>query len=215
MIAHEAMAPDFWVNPRYPDLYQYSLDVIQRQDPAGLPHMPAREQYIVNRPTVTYSQRMSLRVGDQTFELFHTPGHTEGQTAVYIPKEKVVAVGDTVFSHCQTWLQEADPEVWLRSLEFLGTLDVDYIIPGHGPVVTKEYLAVQSAFIREWVDAVAAGIARGWSKEECVAKISFLDRYPVDIGQESSGPMIQQLNVKCVYDYLKGECPRFKWRLDS
>ena len=215
VIAHEAMVSRFWVNPRYPDLYQFSRDVIERQDPAGLPYMPSREQYVVNRPTITYSQHMTLRVGEQLFELFHTPGHTEGQTAVYLPKEKVVVVGDTVFSHCQTWLQEADPEAWLKSLDFLGRLDIDHIIPGHGPVVTKNYLAVQSAFIREWVDAVAAGIARGWSKEECVARISFLDRCPVDIGQEDRGPMIQKWNVTCIYDYLKGEGPRFKWRLDS
>jgi hypothetical protein len=99
-------------------------------------------------------------------------------------------------------------------LAFLDTLDVDYIVPGHGPVVTKEYLAIQSAFIREWVAAVAAGIARGWSKEECVANISFLDRCSVDIGQEERGPLVQEMNVKCLYGYLKGEGPNFKWRLD-
>src|SRR5271169_4666098 len=32
VISHAAMAPEFWVNPRNPDLYKYSLDVIQRQD---------------------------------------------------------------------------------------------------------------------------------------------------------------------------------------
>jgi cyclase len=214
VIAHEALVPEFWVNPRYPDLYQYSLDVIQRQDPEGLPFMPTREQYIVNRPVVAYSQRMALLVGDHVINLLHTPGHTEGQTTVHIPKERVAIVGDTVFSHCQTWLQEADPAAWLKSLEFLSTLDIDYIIPGHGPVVTKEYLAVQSAFIREWIDAVAVGIAKGWGKEECMERISFLDRYPVDIGQETSGPMIQRLNVKQIYDYLQGQSTRFKWNLD-
>jgi cyclase len=94
-------------------------------------------------------------------------------------------------------------------------LDVDYIIPGHGPVVTKEYLLVQKAFILEWVAAAEAAMARGWSKEGCVAKISFLDRCPVDIGQEERGPQVQQMNVECLYDYLKGKGPYFKWRLGS
>ncbi|MCL5935180.1 MAG: MBL fold metallo-hydrolase [Firmicutes bacterium] len=215
VIAHEAIIPGFWVSPMYPDLYEYSLDVIQRQDPEGRSFMPTKEQYIVNRPTVTFSQRMTLRVGDHAIELLHTPGHTKEQIAVYIPRERVVIVGDTIFSHCQTWLQEADPLAWLKTLEFLNTLDVDYIIPGHGPVVKKEYLPVQGAFICEWVTAVAVGIAKGWSKEECMERISFLDRCPVDIGQESSGPMVQQLNVKRLYDYLQGKAERFKWSLDN
>ena len=101
-----------------------------------------------------------------------------------------------------------------ESLDFIAGLEADYIIPGHGPVVTKKYLATQSAFIREWVDAVADGIARGWSKPECIEHISFLDRYPVDIGQEERGPAIQKWNVTCIYDYLKGVGPRFQWRLD-
>jgi glyoxylase-like metal-dependent hydrolase (beta-lactamase superfamily II) len=146
----------------------------------------------------------------EAFKQIHTPGHTAGQTAVYLPNERVVVTGDTVFSHCQTWLQEADPEAWLNTLEFLGTLDIDYIVPGHGPVVTKAYLPVQAAFIREWVDAVAGGIAKGWTKEQCMEKISFLDRCPVDIGQESSGPMIQRLSAGRLYDYLTGRCAKFK-----
>ena len=214
VVGHESMVPEFWIHPRYPDLYDYSLDVIQRQDPDGLMHMPSKEQYIVNRPTITFSQRMSLRVGDHVIELLNTPGHTKEQTSVFIPKERVVMVGDTVFAHCQTWLQEADIDSWLKTLDFLNTLAVDFIIPGHGPVVTKDYLTVQSVFIREWIDAVAAGIAKGWSKDECLERINFLDRYPVDIGQESSGPMIQKLNVNTVYNYLHGQSVKYKWSLD-
>jgi hypothetical protein len=33
-------------------------------------------------------------------------------------------------------------------------------------------------------------------------RISFLDRFPVDIGQEYMGPKVQQLNVSALYDHL-------------
>nr|MDO8134423.1 hypothetical protein [Candidatus Njordarchaeum guaymaensis] len=32
-------------------------------------------------------------------------------------------------------------------------------VESHGPVCTKTYIPIQSAFIREWVTAVAVGIA--------------------------------------------------------
>ena len=66
----------------------------------------------------------------------------------------------------------------------------------------KDYVNVQSAFIREWITAVAVGISKGWTKEECVKRISFLDRFPVDIGQEYMGPRVQEMNVSALFDYL-------------
>lgn len=210
VVGHEDMMLNFWASSEYDiDYYAYSCGIISRQDPAGLPLMPSKDDYIVNKPTITYSERLTLYVGDHVFELFSTPGHTKGQTAVYVPQERVAVVGDTIFSGCQTWLHEADPDAWIRSLEFLKTFDVDYIIPGHGPVVNKDYILQQSAIIREWVAAVAAGIAKGWSMEECMERISFLDRCPVDIGQEDAGPVVQQMNVKTLFDFLQGKAERF------
>jgi len=209
VVAHELVFQDFGtVSAGTP--YSYSTEVIKKDDPQGMALMPPEKDFILNAPTVLFSHRMTLRVGDQTFELFHTPGHTRGQTAVYIPKEKVAFVGDTIFCECQTWFHSADPDAWLWSLDFLRSLDVNYIVPGHGPICNKDYISKQSSFIREWVTAVAGGIAKGWTKEECVERISFLDRYPVDVGQESAGPMIQQKAVERIFDFLLGKIERFK-----
>ena len=103
-----------------------------------------------------------------------------------------------------------DPDSWLRSLALLKSLDVDYLVPGHGPICTKDYIEKQSAFIREWVTAVAVGIAKGWSMEECVARISFLDRFPMDFGQEDLGPKVQKLNVERIFNFLQGKVERFQ-----
>jgi glyoxylase-like metal-dependent hydrolase (beta-lactamase superfamily II) len=208
IVAQKEILKVFWNVPTW-DSYDYSLDVITRQDAALLSLMPSKKDYVVNKPNILFDKHLSIKVGDVQFELYSTPGHTKGQTAVYLPSEKVVFTGDTVFSHVQTWLQECDPDRWLKSLEFLYSLDVEYVVPGHGPVVPKDYLLTQGMFIREWLSAVGTGIAKGWSKHECVKRISFLDRYPVDIGQESSGPNIQMLNVTNIYDYLMCNTERF------
>jgi cyclase len=209
VVAHRDMVPEFWGPPDGRDPYDYSLDVIQRQDPQGLPLMPSRDEYIVNRPSITFDSRMSLQVGDHVFDLYHTPGHTRGQIAVHVPKERVLFVGDTVFAEVQTWFHSSHPGMVIEALDFLRTLDADYIVPGHGPVVPKSYLAKQKAFIYEWIETVASAMAAGFSKEECVARISFLDRHPVDIGQAESGPFIQESAVRRIYDYLNGEVERY------
>ncbi len=206
VIGHEAINEIFWVNVAGArDCYDESVDILQRQDPEGLKFMPAKEDYIVNRPQITYREHMTLTVGDTVFEIHHTPGHTNGQSCVYVPKERVAFVGDTLFVECQTWLHSADINALLKSLDYLETLDVDYIVPGHGPVVDKSYIATQRAFIYEWIAAVGRGISRGWDLDTCIKNISFADRYPVDIGQSEMMDYINEKNVIKCYKYLTGQ----------
>lgn len=93
--------------------------------------------------------------------LLHTPGHAPGQIAAYVPQERVVFTGDTVFSECQTWLMSSDVGQWYAALDRIGELDVDAVVPGHGPVTTLAYLETQRRVLRDWQDAVAEAVARG------------------------------------------------------
>lgn len=202
VIGHERLNEMFWKVADWDDCYDYSLDVIKRQDAGALHLMPSKEEYIVNRPQITFSENMSFKLGEHTFNLYYTPGHSPSQICVHVPEEKVAFVGDTVFSGCQTWLHSADIDLLLKSLKFIGTLDADYIVPGHGPVVGKDYLKVQATFIYEWITAVGLGITKGWTLDECIARINFRDRCPVDIGQEEMMEYIQRTNVIKCYKYL-------------
>ena len=204
VIAHENLEKTFWkIPPAFNQTtYDYSVDVIARQDPDALHLMPSEEDYVLNTPTVTFSDKLFFKLGDHNFRLYYTPGHSDANISVYVPEERTVFVGDTVFSGCQIWLHTVDFDALFKTLHFLSTLDVDHIVPGHGEVVDKRYLKYQTAFLHEWLQTVAAGIAKGWSKEECVKRITFADRCPVDIGQADAMDYIQTCNVRVVYDYI-------------
>jgi glyoxylase-like metal-dependent hydrolase (beta-lactamase superfamily II) len=205
VIGHEKLHEIFWQVPGDMNAYDYSVDVIKRQDPGALHLMPSQKDYVFNPPSITFSDRMSFKLGDHTFKLYFTPGHSPSQICVHVPEERVVFVGDTIFANCQMWLHSGDIDQLVASLKFLGTLDVDHIVPGHGPVVTKDYLNVQLGFIYEWIGAVAAGISKGWSQDECIERINFKSRYPVDIGQDESMDYIQRTNVIKCYKYITTE----------
>ena len=56
------------------------------------------------------------------------------------------------------------------------SLDVDYIVPGHGPVKGKECIAENKQFIYNWLSVVGdAIINKGWTREECIQRINFAD----------------------------------------
>jgi len=212
VLAHRETVKNFMVVTPQINPYEYAREAIPTDDPAGAAIFPDQEAYFAapNRPTVIITGDTTLRVGGHTFELLHTPGHTPGQLAVHIPEERVLFSGDTIFNHCQTWLYTSNIDLWLKALDRLLEVDVDRIVPGHGPVCTKQEIYVQRAFLMEWVTAVAVAIGKGWSKEECLAKISFMDRFPVDIGQEYMGGEVTKQNIIALYDQLTARMPVMK-----
>jgi cyclase len=178
-------------------------------DPEGVALWPDRDEYYAdpNKGKVVFTGDLTLRVGDHTFNCLHTPGHTPGQIAVYVPEERTVFTGDTIFSQCQTWLMTSNVDEWLTSLDRIRALDVDHVVPGHGPVTTKQYIEVQRSILLEWKTAVALAVAKGWTREETMARVSFADRLPVDIGQGYMMDYIQTLNAGSLWDKLTAAPP--------
>jgi cyclase len=218
VVNHQGLYERFMVV--YPELdpYAYAYESLpgpnakgtDLDDPESLALWPDRDEYYrdPNKGTIVFTGDLTLRVGGHTFNLLHTPGHTPGQLAVHVPEERVVFTGDTIFSGCQTWLMTSNVEQWLAALERIRTLDVDLIVPGHGPVVTKQYLDVQRSHLMEWKTAVATAVANGWSREETVQRVNFKDRFgPVDVGQGYMLDYIQNLNAGTLYDKLTGAIP--------
>ncbi len=81
-----------------------------------------------------------IKLGTMEFQIIHTPGHTPGSICLYEPKQKLLITGDTVFSNGvgRTDLDGGDFEQLKKSLEKLSKMDIQKILPGHGPIVEKD-----------------------------------------------------------------------------
>ncbi len=208
-----------WQIPRLPglgdvDWARFHADL---DDPDGAAIAPDRETYYAdpNKGTIVFTGDLTLTLGDRTFRILHTPGHTPGQVAVHVPEERVVFTGDTIFSECQTWLMTSNVDQWIRALDRIQALDVDHVIPGHGPVTTLKYLDAQRTNLLDWKAAVAAAVAKGWTREETIQRVNFADRYPVDIGQGYMMNHIQTLNAASLWDKFTGVVPSERAIIDS
>ena len=82
----------------------------------------------------------SLRAGNLTANVLHTPGHTEGSVCLYFPAEKLLIAGDTLFARSigRTDLPGGSYQKIMRSLHdrVLTLPDDTVVIPGHGPRTT-------------------------------------------------------------------------------
>ncbi len=166
------------------------------------------EGYTANAPIITFKNGMTLHVGDHTFQMTHMPGHTASQAAVSIKEEGVVFTSDNIFCKVQTWLHEANPDLWLLALESLRKLDEEIFVPGHGPLTDKSYLDEQGSFILEWRDYVKGAIDQGMTRDDAINNLTKMtDRYPMDVGQDGMAPMVMRMCAGNLYDYLTGAWP--------
>jgi cyclase len=143
----------------------------------GHPDYPASHP-----PTLTFTDTLTLHVGDHTFDIIHMPGHTAPQTSIHVPEEGVVFTGDNVFHKCRTWMQECDPWEWLAALGRIAALDVAVIVPGHGEPCGKDYLKEQAQIVENWVGFIETFVDRGVEPDEILkagVPVTAQDPYPI------------------------------------
>lgn len=89
-------------------------------------------------PNDTFSGRRDVKVGDKDVRLIEVgPAHTGGDVLVHVPAHRTVYTGDIVFLTNTPIIWSGPPENWLAALDLLLGMDVDTIVPGHGPITDK------------------------------------------------------------------------------
>jgi cyclase len=94
----------------------------------------ALEGYRFVTPDIEYHQKMTLKVGERTFELMYLKGvHSESDTAVWLPKERVLfsAAGIIVNQINNLRPIVSIPDV-LAAAKTMKSLNPVHVVPGHG-----------------------------------------------------------------------------------
>jgi cyclase len=129
----------------------------------------------VELPTLTYDRRLTLEFNGEEITAVHSqPSHTDGDTIVYFHKANVVHMGDIFVNSLFPYI---DVGVGGRVDGYLPVIDevlaiIDdrtQVVPGHGPVATKQQLRAYREMIQTVRDRVAGGIAAGKTLEETMA----------------------------------------------
>jgi len=85
--------------------------------------------------TLTFDHDFSIDLGGREVQVkFLGRGNTAGDAVAYLPKEKIAIVGDLVV-YPIPYIYDGYPSEWIRTLENLGQLNAETIVPGHGPVL--------------------------------------------------------------------------------
>ncbi len=93
----------------------------------------------------------SLRFGNSSLQIFHTPGHADGSLCFYSEKDSFVITGDVLFNQSigRTDLPTGDYDLLQKSIwEKLFTLpDETIVYPGHGPETNIGFEKLHNPFV--------------------------------------------------------------------
>jgi glyoxylase-like metal-dependent hydrolase (beta-lactamase superfamily II) len=93
-------------------------------------------------PTSTFEGEHTVRVGGREVRLIEVgPAHTRGDTLVYLPADRVIFTGDILFASGHPIVWAGPVGNWMRACERILALDVETVVPGHGPISDKRAVA--------------------------------------------------------------------------
>jgi cyclase len=106
-------------------------------------------------PNVSFDRELTLDLGAREVQLkFLGRGNTAGDAIAFLPKEKIAIVGDLV-DHPIPYLGGGFPVDQITTLQNIGWLNPQIIVPGHGNVLHgTEFLNLEIDFLKAVVAAV-------------------------------------------------------------
>ncbi len=151
-------------------------------------------------PQETFSGQLSMRVGELDLELIEVgPAHTRGDTLVHVPARRALFSGDILFSGAHPIAWAGPVSNWIAACDRILAMDVEVIVPGHGPLAGPDAVAELKAYFEYLYAQARACHAEGMTALQAARAIS-LDRW-ADWGERER----LFVNIANVYTELSGD----------
>ena len=207
-----AALPLYAANPAYTklirsDLIFYALFVQDLQ-----------EGYEVVKPSLTFSDRHTLDLGDLTLELiFFGKGHSNSDILIYTPQERILVTGAIAYQ--QGRVPEIGEDSHLEDVHrFIAVLDslladnvkIDYVIPGHSVPLTRAVLPPIRDFYQRMLTEVQAARKQGLTLDQTTRRLTLRAKFPAfrDPPPRTYGYDHQERNVRNLWRILGEEQPQ-------
>ncbi len=152
---------------------QHLRDLKSRQD-----YLDTMSRQKIIPPVVTLDDSLIIQDGKSEVKLcWLGSGHTEGDTVLFLPREKIAFLGDLFFNEAIPNVQDACMLDWIKTLRETLKLEADKFVPGHGPVGSRKDVETFLGYLEEIKSLVESAIAGGSNMEQATREIQVPEKY--------------------------------------
>ncbi|MFW9844881.1 MAG: MBL fold metallo-hydrolase [Candidatus Thorarchaeota archaeon] len=119
-------------------------------------------------PDKTFKDFYVIEDGNLRVELYRSGGHTRCSAFAYFPEDKILFAGDEIAAKEWPYISDetGNPDDYISALEQMMKLEVDIVIPGHGPTIGKDHIKEYLSFISKLRDLVIAAVEENRRPED-------------------------------------------------
>jgi glyoxylase-like metal-dependent hydrolase (beta-lactamase superfamily II) len=164
-------------------------------------------------PTITFHDSMTVMMGRLEVRIMHPgPGHTRGDTVVWVPSQRVLFSGDLVEYNAGIYTGDAHLQAWPETLARLRALKPRALVPGRGPALTTPAACEKGIrYTQDFVRALYACAERAVAAKKSLRDAYRLTRMRLDprYGKYPIYEHCMPFDVSRAYDEARGiEHPR-------
>jgi glyoxylase-like metal-dependent hydrolase (beta-lactamase superfamily II) len=156
-------------------------------------------------PNVLVKEELRIGSGDNEIIFRVIGGHSIDSAYIYFPSDKILCSGDNLIE-CFAQLPGI-PQDTLRIFSHWETLDIEKVIPGHGNVVSKNYLLKVKSYFEELISTLKKLIANNIPRREIFTHPSLPKYFALNQPDwtESSTPDMKwiEMTIKTWYRLMK------------
>lgn len=156
-------------------------------------------------PELMVSGELRILRGEREIRLIHLGGHTPASIAVYLPRQRILFSGDIVVCGQHPFTGQANTKQWLEALDRIRSMDVETIVPGHGPICGMEATLAMTDYLIRARERVRELYLGGATRRETVEKAGILELLPVPADQLLVERQKVRLGVEHMYAEVRKE----------
>lgn len=151
-------------------------------------------------PHLVFDSPISLRVGNKTLQLWHTPGHSADSTVCLVKEDRVLFAADTLMS--LPYFVDGDYSNFVSTLQSLQHNSYENVIQGHGEIVLRGEIEAKIQSDINYLLALKRYVGMAAAKSD---PLKYLDRVDLDRCGKSrvllngNAQQLHRANVQMMY----------------
>ncbi len=167
---------------------------------------PYKFTEVIHTPaTRSFNGNTTLDVGGRQVQLIEVgPAHRPGDSMAYIPDSKILFTADILFINCTPVMWQGPVENWIKALDQILDMDVEKIVPGHGPITDKAGVQKVKDYWLFVSEQAKNAFERGLKPADAARQIAQSDAFMTSIFATWDSPERLMTNCHTLYRNFQG-----------